>query len=35
MVDELKTGKHSGKSGGGNPRLKTLDSLYNDHVGPK
>lgn len=35
MVDETKNGKHSGRSGGGNSRVKTLESLYHDHVGPK
>ena len=34
MVDELRNRKHSGKSGCGNPRVKTLDSLYHDHADP-
>jgi hypothetical protein len=34
MVDELRNRKHSGKSGGGNPRVKTLESLYHDHADP-
>jgi hypothetical protein len=35
MVDDVKNGKHSGKSGGDNPRVKTLESLYNDYKVPK
>jgi len=34
MVDETRTRKHSGKSGGGNPRVKTLDSLFHDFADP-
>jgi hypothetical protein len=34
MVDETKNDKHSGKTGSGNPKVKTLDSLYHDHADP-
>ncbi len=34
MVDDVKNRKHSGKSGEGNPGVKTLDSLNHDYVDP-
>jgi hypothetical protein len=34
MVDEVKNRKHSGKSGVGNPRIKTLDSPFHNQADP-